>query len=264
MSGAHSKHEFALYVPNLTALLSGVSAAQTLVFDNAEIVHRIQSVLRLEPGEEIRLFDRRIQALCVIQSVHKKEIRFLISKKKETMHLVPPVTFFLPLLKKEDLEMALYSLVELGATEIQLVVTEKSRQPGPKEREQKELERLERVMIAAAEQSKQFVIPVLSSAIPFETVLARFAQKKPGSIALFFDPEGDDFFSVMSNLRKQNPAEVFLLVGPEGDLTGEEKEALTKAGACFCKLTPTVLRALQATAVGMGAVRSVLSPVKTH
>lgn len=264
MSGAHSKHEFALYVPNLTGLLSHISAAQVLVFDDAEIVHRIQSVLRLEPGEEIRLFDRHMQALCIVQSVHKKEVRCLVSKRKETIPLMPPVTFFLPLLKKEDLEAALYSLVELGASAIQLVVTEKSRQPGPKEREQKELERLERVMIAAAEQSKQFVVPVLSPVISFEALLENLAQKKPGSVSLFFDPAGDDLFTVMSDLRVQSPAEIFLLVGPEGDLTEAEKQGLAKTGIRFCKLTPTVLRALQATAVGMGMVRSVVLPAKSH
>ncbi len=264
MSGAHSKHEFALYVPNLTALLSRISVAQVLVLDDTEIVHRIQSVLRLEPGEEIRLFNRHTQALCIVQSVHKKEVRCLISESKETIPLAPSVTFFLPLLKKEDLEAALYSLVELGASAVQLVVTEKSRQLGPKEREQKELERLERVMIAAAEQSKQFSISVLSPAISFEALLGNLAQKKPGSVSIFFDPAGDDLFTVMSDLRKQNPAEIFLLVGPEGDLTEAEKGGLAKTGIRFCKLTPTVLRALQATAVGIGVVRSVVSPEKAH
>ncbi|PKN03448.1 hypothetical protein CVU75_02160, partial [Candidatus Dependentiae bacterium HGW-Dependentiae-1] len=51
---------------------------------------------------------------------------------------------------------------------------------------------------------------------------------------------------------------ILLLVGPEGDLTEEEKGAISRAGVQFCKLTPTVLRAMQATAVGMGVVRSVI------
>ncbi|PKN03449.1 hypothetical protein CVU75_02165, partial [Candidatus Dependentiae bacterium HGW-Dependentiae-1] len=116
MSGGQSKHEFALYVPMLTTVLTGVHHSSSFLIDDALLVHRIQSVLRLEPGDEIRLFDRRVQALCLVQAVNKKKVTFTVSEKKENSCLLPAITFFLPLLKKEDLEAALYSLVELGAT----------------------------------------------------------------------------------------------------------------------------------------------------
>ncbi|MDZ4124526.1 MAG: RsmE family RNA methyltransferase [Hydrogenophaga sp.] len=258
MSGGHSKHEFALYVPMLTAALAGVRHSSSFFIDDALLVHRIQSILRLEPGDEIRLFDRRVQALCVVQAVNKKKVIFTVGEKKENSCVLPVITFCLPLLKKEDLEAALYSLVELGATAVKLVITDKSRQLGSQERESKEFERLERIMIAAAEQSKQFAFPLLSEPISFQTLCKLFASHEPSVARIFFDPAGDDLFTVMTDLRTNRPAEILLFVGPEGDLTEEEKGALIKAGVRFCKLTPTVLRAMQATAVGMGVVRSVI------
>ena len=45
-------------------------------------------------------------------------------------------------------------------------------------------------------------------------------------------------------------------VGPEGDLTQEEKDYLKQQGFVFCRLTPTVLRARQAVALGLGILRS--------
>ena len=47
-------------------------------------------------------------------------------------------------------------------------------------------------------------------------------------------------------------------VGPEGDLTLEEKAYLKQLGFVFCALTPTVLRAQQAVALGLGVLRSYL------
>lgn len=51
--------------------------------------------------------------------------------------------------------------------------------------------------------------------------------------------------------------ELILMVGPEGDLI-PEKKLLVHAGFTFCSLTPTVLRSVQAIALGLGMFRSVL------
>ncbi len=48
------------------------------------------------------------------------------------------------------------------------------------------------------------------------------------------------------------------VIGPEGDLTKEEKAYLKEQGFLFCALTPTVLRAQQAVALGLGILRSYL------
>ena len=50
-------------------------------------------------------------------------------------------------------------------------------------------------------------------------------------------------------------SKIFLLWGPEGDLTSTEKQQVLTAGFQFSKLTPTVLRASQAVAVGLGLIR---------
>ncbi len=261
MFGGESKHEFAIYVPNLGSLRAGISGAHQCVLTDPALVHRIHAVLRLEPGESVILFDRQIRTRCVIRAVSKKEIPCVFEEKQKNIVLQPDITFFLPVLKKEDLESALYCLVELGANHVQLVATEKTRHAGNKERAQsehahKEFERLERIMIAAAEQSKQFALPELRAPISFDQAIKQF--QKTEAFSIFFDPEGQDLFTVMTDLRAQKPHHLFLLVGPEGDLTAQEKALLANAKVLSCRLTPTVLRSVQAVAVGMGVVRSVV------
>lgn len=255
MSVSESKHEFALYVPNLGALLVDVVFKHQLLLTDLVLVHRIYSVLRVEPGEIIVLFDRQMYARCRVQMVSKREVTCVLEEKSKNIVLQPAITFFLPLLKKEDLETALYSLVELGANIVQLVITEKSRDLGAPEREKKELDRLERIMIAAAEQSKQFAIPELRAPILFEQMSVQI-QKKTAPF-IFFDPDGYDLYTVLTEVRTAQPTEIFLLVGPEGDLTAHEKMVLEQVPVRLCKLTPTVLRSVSAVAVGMGCMRSV-------
>jgi RsmE family RNA methyltransferase len=63
--------------------------------------------------------------------------------------------------------------------------------------------------------------------------------------------------TVLERLVKRAGATV-LFVGPEGDLTDQEKVLLKQNGFIFCALTPTILRACEAIALGAGVVRSIL------
>ena len=78
------------------------------------------------------------------------------------------------------------------------------------------------------------------------------------SSKLFFDPQGAHFFDIMQRLHSDQPKEVLLLVGPEGDLTSQEKEVVRANNFIFCALTPTIIRAVQATGLAVGFIRSLL------
>ncbi len=62
----------------------------------------------------------------------------------------------------------------------------------------------------------------------------------------------------MNEIGAQNSDALVICSGPEGDLTCEEKRMLADANFLFCALTPTVLRAQQAVAVGLGSFRSLM------
>jgi 16S rRNA (uracil1498-N3)-methyltransferase len=159
------------------------------------------------------------------------------------------ITFLLPILKRDDFEQALYGLTEIGVSAIQLVTTQKTRNNVHNE---KDMERAQRIIIAAAEQSKNFTYPQLYKPIPLcdAVLLDKTAQK------IFFDYQGNTLPELLSN-HKMGAAENFvLLIGPEGDLIKEEKQLVAQAGFIFCVLTPTVLRSVQAASLGAGLIRS--------
>lgn len=246
-----SKHEFAIYLIALNKLIS--QSGSILSIQDPQLALRLGSVLRLKTGEQFTLFNELMHASCELLEVTKKGFQCKILAKAETISLKPKITFVLPILKKDDFELALYSLVELGANTIQLVTTQKTQRSWGGE---KELERCQRIMIAAAEQSKNFSIPKLLSPISLPAYLNAIAATKIPKI--YFDVDGQSTFSLIQELYAQKPQELILMIGPEGDLTPDEKQHIYQEDFKPCALTPTVLRSVSAVTVGLGIMRSIL------
>jgi 16S rRNA (uracil1498-N3)-methyltransferase len=238
-----NKHQFAVFTPDLNKL------------DTQELYHRIIRVLRLNTGDLVIIFDRQQHVLAELGIITKNNLALkFINNITVNQDLKPEIIVCLPLLKREALETALYSCVELGANKIQLLVAAKSEQIGQK-CITNNFERLEKIMIAAAEQSKNFKIPELLAPVKLDKFLEQSELKNKTS-KVFFDISGVPVLELIPEVL--TTSQILLLWGPEGDLTSIEKELVLAAGFKFSKLTPTVLRASQAVALGLGLIRSVI------
>jgi 16S rRNA (uracil1498-N3)-methyltransferase len=245
-----TKHHFALHVTQLPQQAVGA----TVQIDDKVVAHRVHRVMRLTPGDQVTLFDSKHACEGVlVENADKHKVVIKVIADVAHKVLTPAITFLLPVLKKEALERALYAAVELGAQHVYLVITEKIHRQWIGTRE---LERLHAVMIAAAEQSKQFVLPKLHAPKMLQELEATFVAD---AYKIHFDPEGLPLFDVLTHIHAQKPEQIILTCGPEGDFTPAEKQLLKDHSFVACKLTPTVLRAYQALVVGLGAVRSVAS-----
>jgi len=251
---AHERHEFALYFPHLAGWLQDVQNKKNAILQDVDIYHRIMKVLRLVAGDTFILFDCFDHVYCTLQKVEKKSIvHIIVIERKKNRKLTPTVNFLLPLLKRDALHDAIYSLTELGATEIQLVITDKSQ----KRWSSREHEKLMRIVHAAAEQSKNFSFPFLKEPQPLNQILEEIDKTKKGLV--FFDPVGQPVTDVIEKLSDDKIKNLFLMIGPEGDLSPGEKDLVKKKGFIFTSLTPTILRARQAVVVSLGIFRSFLS-----
>lgn len=246
------KHEFALYVEALSSLISGKNASDTIHFSDEKLLHRMKYVLRLGPQDHCILFDRHVYTLVVILAfAGKKHVSVTIQKLQKTVVLQPTIIFLLPILKRDDYESALYALAELGVNEIQLVFTQKTTHQWSGARDR---ERAEKIVIAAAEQSKNFAYPHIKEPISLENAVKEYGA---ADTKIFFDPTGKGLLEVISSLSIAKIKKIVLLVGPEGDLSVQEKELVKAHDFTFCALTPTIVRAVQAVALGAGFIRSI-------
>lgn len=243
------KHEFAFFSDDI-AQLTRINQEYSL--RDADVARRLLSVLRLQPDDQIILFNDTMHVACNIVAAKKQEIIIRVKSRSENRVLLPKIIFLLPLLEREPFGAALEALTVMGATEIIPVITQKSRK---KWGDNKERDRARRLMIAAAEQSKQFVLPKIHETVSLQDALK---HQNVSDSKIFFDAQGQPAFDVVGNIKKGNPQSIIVLVGPEGDLTVAEKEMVQKHDFVFCKLTPTILRASAAVEVGMGLIRSCL------
>lgn len=234
------KHEFAIFYSDLPSSVLG----STIQLVESSMVHRIVQVLRLKEGEHFILFTRYHWARVILQSITKKSC--IVSVIAYHVNDMPQIncTVLLPVLKRESLESALYQCAAVGVTTIQLIYTQKTRSLHGA----KELERLQKIIIAAAEQSKNFSFPELVSPKAFLDVISIY-QNHP--LKLYADPQGVPLMTV-GIYQKKDP--LIFMVGPEGDLTEEEKSQLKASRFVFCKLTRTVLTAEQAVGLLAGIV----------
>ncbi len=244
-----NKHEFAVYIPQVSSI------SKHLSLTDADVVHRVRSVLRLSKDDEFIVFDGRQHAVCIITDITKKAVSVRILSCESTLILHPTITFLLPLLKREAFERMIYACVELGANVIQPISTEKSQRSW---RSEKELERIHKIMIAAAEQSKQFAIPEIHQPCSLPEAIQ---MQQEGNIKIVADPAGLPLYQLLTEIQQnvQNKAvnNIIITMGPEGDFSEVEKELLRTASYQSVRLTPTVLRSQQAGALLLGVIRSI-------
>lgn len=239
------KHEFALYYATLSGLQSDI------VITDPIVIHRITRVLRLKVADALVLFDRVCHYEASIQSIEKKQIKIVLGvQQHRNMVYKPSITALLPLLKRDAFEQAIYLLVEAGVTSIQPVITAKTQRKwgGIVERQ-----RVERVIIAAAEQSKYYAFPEFKEPIILSDAIAQYNK------GIFCDPEGMPLLELSNTLIVDKPKLISILIGPEGDLTHDEKQAIIAHGYCSYALTPTILRAPEAAFLITAFCRSITS-----
>lgn len=244
------KHNFAFYYQELAANFKLVAQ---LTISNQELVHRVTKVLRLQVGDELILFDKRQSLTGIISLIDKKSFMLEQIRWHQATSLVPEITLALGVLKKENFENALYSCVELGASHIKPIIFSKC---AP---QKLNFERLEKILISAAEQSKNFNLPILQEPVYFSSFLESVRQNQDLTY-IYCDVAGKNMLELVEKIKKQVNPRIVLIVGPEGDLTNLEKESLiTQQNVLAMRLTPTILRSFQAVTVALGSLRSLLN-----
>lgn len=241
------RHIFSLYSQDLSYDESASSGSYTI--KDEILVHRINNILRLREKDRLSIFNGMISLNAIITRIEKKIIILEVQEKKLTSDFQKKIRIYLPLLKKEALEEAVYNTTEMGVSEIQLIKTDYSQ----KIITNHEFLRLEKIIIAACEQSKRFNIPVLKELISLQEAITT----KDEELNIWFDPKGTSLFSLCTMLENNKPKKIGIFIGPEADFSDEEKEKLEQISQKYT-LTPTILRSRSAVTLGIGIVRSIL------
>jgi len=215
-----------------------------------DIVHQIRNVLRLQSGERIVVFDNNgLEYMVILDEVEKDQVKGTIYNTRQVAEPDVKITLYQALLKSDHFEFVLQKCTEIGISVFVPVVCERcvARKPSSNK-----LERWEKIIKEATEQSGRGVMPILKPALFFND-----ACHSVEGLSLIAGI-GSDSLKLSKVLRpnifQNSPSIVNIFIGPEGGFTTDEEELAQTSGMNKIRLGPRVLRAETAGLVAATAI----------
>jgi 16S rRNA (uracil1498-N3)-methyltransferase len=216
-----------------------------------EALHQIGYVLRLKPGDRIIVLDNSGWEFEVeIERITKEEAAGKIVRKQIGQgEPAVKITLYQALLKSDKFELALQKGVELGVTAFVPFISERCVTKKPADGK---LERWQKIVREAAEQSKRSILPVLYPVVSFDDACH---SVKPPSLLLWEEEKNASLKQILQNQPFKNAKALNLFIGPEGGFPVEETEKAKKHGMAIASLGWRILRAETA---GLAAISAIL------
>lgn len=207
--------------------------------------HYLTSVMRIRPGEPVRLFDDISgEWLARVAHVGKRDLVLAIEAQLSPRETVPDLWLLTAPIKKGRIDWIFEKACELGVDRIIPVVTERTIV------DRINSDRLRTHMIEAAEQCGRTALPQLADIAKLDRLLATWPADR---ILIFADEAGG---TPIREITARGPAAI--LIGPEGGFTDKERDMIRALpSARGVSLGPRILRAdtaaVAAVAVWMAA-----------
>jgi 16S rRNA (uracil1498-N3)-methyltransferase len=217
-----------------------------IAIEGSEVRH-IRNVLRLKPGDTIRLFDGQgFEYEAAIQRLLANRVEIRIMRQMPATKESPvQIAVAQALLKEKKMDRLLRHLCELGITHWVPFICERSvPRPGAK-RWPARVERWEKILKESCKQCQRARLPEIIKMMSFEEVL-QYGQSW-GLKIVFYENESASLHSLMSPALQPVPQKILLILGPEGGFSEQEIEKVKAAGFVVAGLGPRILRAETAT-----------------
>ena len=203
-----------------------INLDKELVIQDKDLINQVRNVFRMKKNDRVIFFDGSgMDFVSEILVLEKNKMIVIPKEEKEAVILKKNITLFQVLVKKDNFEFIAEKCTGVGVSSIVPVISERS------EKKSVNIERIEKILKEASEQSGRAIIPKISSVIkfidlPFEEVTI-FAA----------DLGGEDVKEI------NFPDGCGILIGPEGGFSEEERMFLKEKGVKSFSLGETVLRA---------------------
>ena len=191
----------------------------------------VGNVMRLGVGGEVLLFDGASgEWLAKVADVGKRKMLLIVERRTRPAEQVPDLWLAFAPVKRAPVEWLIEKATELGVARLIPVVTRRTVV------ERLRLDRLESIMVEAAEQCGRTVLPTLDEPAALDKFLA---TREAGRTLYFADETGGE---ALATAMGSGPA--VILTGPEGGFTDEERSAIRSSPeVCAISLGPRILRA---------------------
>jgi 16S rRNA (uracil1498-N3)-methyltransferase len=189
------------------------------------------AVLRLGPGDQVKLFDDRTgEWLAEIVEAGKKRCSLAVTAQLRPREAVPDLWLLFAPIKRGRIDWLVEKATELGVARLVPAVTQRTVV------DRLNLDRLRAHSIEAAEQCERTALPALDEPAKLAALIADWPSDR---ILYFADEAGGG-----ESLAEAPPGPAAILIGPEGGFTDAERAAISAVPqARPITLGPRILRA---------------------
>ena len=239
MNSLHEKRR-RFYAPPIAFALD----AQTVSLSADEARHA-RGVLRLQPGDEVYVFDGAGREFrCAVREFHRDGAVLKVLEEVEPARPESPLnlTLGIALLKGEKFDLVLQKATELGASRIVPVATLRADvRIRDGDEAKRKVTRWQRIVLEAAKQCGRAQLMEIEEPVVFRALIDSPAEA--GRLRLMFAERNGTSLAEVARNPPSASAKVFALIGPEGGWADEEIELARRAGWQIVTLGGRTLRA---------------------
>ncbi len=230
-------------------------ATNPLVAIKGPEAHHIKNVLRLIPGDSIKLFDGtgfEYEAVIKKMAVESVDVEIL-RKVRATPGSGTQIIVAQAFLKEKKMDDLVRKLCELGVAKWIPFFSLRSIARPDASRLAGRTRRWHRIATQALKQCRRNDLPEIGEAVSFEDVLD-FSKTCDLKI-VFWENESTSLNRGIGSDEKHPIKKIMLMLGPEGGFTGQEIEMAENSGFVAAGLGPRILRAETATIAACAIVQ---------
>ena len=190
--------------------------------------HYLTKVMRIKVSEKFSLFNNNGEWLAKITEISKGIAKFIVIEKLRQKDIAKEIWLAFSPIKSNYFNFMIQKATELGVTKFSPIIFDRTIVRKINK------ERLEKVIIEAAEQSNRINVPVI---------------EQPQTLESFLKNDMDLIFTDLNasnkkiDLKKITRKPTCVIIGPEGDFSEEEREEILKFnGVQPIKINENILR----------------------
>jgi 16S rRNA (uracil1498-N3)-methyltransferase len=218
---------------------SGTIVQDRIILKDKGQVHHARDVLRLNPGDEVAVFDEKgNEYICLIIELTPDEILLQIKNKRKPKAGEVKITIACAIPKKSKMDEIIDKLTQLGVDRIIPLETERVIVKLDNTKKAERLKRWEKIALSASQQSQRSNVPDIE---PIQGIKEVLSKSRNYDLKLIPTLEGSRK-TLKEIFVKAKAGNILVLIGPEGDFTDEEVALAKKSGCIPITLGQLVLR----------------------
>jgi 16S rRNA (uracil1498-N3)-methyltransferase len=189
---------------------------------SADEAQHARNVLRLQPGDEVYVFDGAGKEFrCAVREFARDGALLNVLEEVEPARPESPLdlTLAIALLKGEKFDLVVQKACELGVSRIVPVATSRADVRIRKDDARRKVTRWQRIALEAAKQCGRARLMEIEEPVAFKALIDRPAEE--GDLRLMFAERNG---TSLAEVTRESPPKVFALIGPEGGWADEEIE----------------------------------------